>query len=281
MTDTPIIDLLMVTHARPHYTRLSLPRLLDSCDERTRVWVWHNGTHAETLEVVRANLDHPRLHRFHHSLSNELLREPINWFFENSDGHLLGFVNDDCLVSEGWVERLSRAHQDVAQFGVIACWHFPLEDFIPDLAQKKTRRFEGGHRLMLNPWVQGSGIMLKRQCVDALGILPSKDKGFTRYCIRIAAAGWINGWCVPLVPIDHMDDPRSPNTMLRTDADIERHLPLSAWMRGTRTIETWTAHLRMSARAIQESPIDPRLYLGVRKKIRRLWTRIKRQELLY
>ena len=281
MTDTPIIDLLMVTHARPHYTRLSLPRLLDSCDERTRVWVWHNGTHAETLEVVRANLDHPRLYRFHHSLSNELLREPINWFFENSDGHLLGLVNDDCLVSEGWVERLSRAHQDVAQFGVIACWHFPLEDFIPDLAQKKTRRFDGGHRLMLNPWVQGSGIMLKRQCVDALGLLPSRDKGFTRYCIRIAAAGWINGWCVPLVPIDHMDDPRSPNTILRTDADIERHLPLSAWMRGTRTIETWTAHLRKSARAIQESPIDPRLYLGVRKKIRRLWTRIKRQELLY
>lgn len=281
MTDTPIIDLLMITHARPHYTRLSLPRLLDSCDENTRVWVWHNGMDAETLDVVRANLDHPRLHRFHHSRSNELLREPINWFFDNSDGHLLGFVNDDCLVSEGWVERLSRVHHDVDQLGVIACWHFPLEDFLPDVARQKTRRFEGGHQLMLNPWVQGSGIMLKRQCVDAMGRLPSKDKGFTSYCIRIAAAGWTNGWCVPLVPIDHMDDPRSPNTMLKTDADIERHLPLSAWLRGTRTIESWTAHLRMSARAIQESPIDPRLYVGVRKKIRRLWTRIKQQELLY
>ncbi len=281
MTDTPIIDLLMVTHARPHYTRLSLPRLLDSCDERTRVWVWHNGMHAETLEVVRANLDHPRLHRFHHSPSNELLREPINWFFEHSDGHLLGFVNDDCLVSDGWVQRLSRAHHDVAQFGVIACWHFPVEDYLPELAQKKTHRFDCGHQLMVNPWVQGSGVIMKRECVDALGVLPTRDKGFTRYCIRIAAAGWVNGWCVPLVPIDHMDDPRSPHTMLKTDADLERHLPLSAWMRGTRTIEAWTAHLRMSARAIQESPIDPRLYLGVRKKFRRLWTRIKRQELLY
>ena len=164
---------------------------------------------------------------------------------------------------------------------MIACWHFPVEDYIPELAEKKTRRFACGHQLMLNPWVQGSGVIMKRECVDTLGLLPTRDKGFTRYCIRIAAAGWTNGWCVPLVPIDHMDDPRSPNTMLKTDADLERHLPLSAWMRGTRTIEAWTSHLRKSARAIQESPIDPRLYLGVRKKIRRLWTRIKQQELLY
>ncbi len=281
MTDTPSIDLLMVTHTRPHYTRLSLPRLLESCDDTMRVWVWHNGTHAETLRVVREGLDHPRLHRFHHSPSNQLLREPINWFFGNSNGDLLGFVNDDCLVRDGWADKLRKAHQDVAQFGVIACWHFPVEDFIADLAQKKTHRFACGHQLMVNPWVQGSGVIMKRECVDALGVLPARDKGFTRYCIRIAAAGWINGWYVPLVPIDHMDDPRSPHTMLKTDADLEHHLPLSAWLRGTRTIEAWTAHLRRSARIVQEAPTDPRLYLGVRKSIRRLWTRIKQQELLY
>ncbi len=281
MADKRSIDLLMVTHARPHYTRLSLPRMLESCDDTMRVWVWHNGTHAETLQVVRANLDHPRLHRFHHSSSNQLLREPINWFFRNAQGGLLGFLNDDCLVSDGWADKLRKAHQDVAQFGVIACWHFPVEDYLPELAQKKTHRFACGHQLMVNPWVQGSGVIMKRECVEALGALPARDKGFTRYCIRIAAAGWINGWCVPLVPIDHMDDPRSPHTMLKTDADLERHLPLSAWMRGTRTIEAWTAHLRKSARVVQESPIDPRLYLGVRKRIRRFWTRMKHQELLY
>ena len=275
------IDILMITYNRPAYTRLSLPALLDSCDETMRVWVWQNGADVETLEVVRSYLDHPRLHRFHHSLENGFVREPTNWLFKEAEGDLFSVIADDCLVSDGWADKLRKAHQDVAQFGVIACWHFPVDDYIPELAQKKTYRFAGGHQLMVNPWVQGSGVIMKRECVDALGLLPPKDKGFTRYCIRIAAAGWTNGWCVPLVPIDHMDDPRSPNTMLKTDADLERHLPLSAWMRGTRTIETWTAHLRKSARAIQESPIDPRLYLGVRKKIRRLWTRIKRQELLY
>jgi hypothetical protein len=46
------IDLLMVTYQAPESTRLSLGRLLETCDERMRVWLWHNGEHAETLAVV-------------------------------------------------------------------------------------------------------------------------------------------------------------------------------------------------------------------------------------
>ena len=43
------IDILMITYNRPEYTRLSLERLLATCDESMRVWVWHNGTDEETL----------------------------------------------------------------------------------------------------------------------------------------------------------------------------------------------------------------------------------------
>lgn len=278
---TGSIDILMVTHDRPAYTRLSLRRLLDSCDDAMRVWVWHNGPDAETLEVVESMRGDPRLHRFHRSPDNQRLRAPINWLFEHARGDLLSFVNDDCVVSPGWAQTLRAAHAAVGQLGVLACWHFPLEDFLPEIAERKIRTFAGGHRVMVNPWVQGSGIVLKRGCVDRLGPLPARDRGFTRYCIRLAARGWINGWHLPLVPIDHLDDPRSPNTMLRTDADLAAHLPLSAQYRGVGTIADWVSHLRKSARAVQEAPADPRLYVGLRKKIRRLRMRLEKQELLY
>ncbi len=98
--------------------------------------------------------------------------------------------------------------------------------------------------------------------------------------MRVATAGWVNGWSVPLVPIDHMDDPRSPRTALHTDADLAANMPLSAQFRKTHTLEQWRAHLRLSARAIQEAPADPRLYVGVRKKIRRRWARLRRQEVM-
>lgn len=281
MTNNQHIDLLMITHARPHYTRKSLPLLLDSCDESMRVWVWHNGNDEQTLDVVREYLEHPRLHRFHHSETNQLLREPINWFFSHAKGELLGFVNDDCLVSEGWGQKLRKAHCDEPKFGVLACWHFPIEDFDIQLAEPKIRSFTGGHQVMLNPWVQGSGVVMKHQCIDHLGLLPPKDKGFTSYCMRIAAAGWVNGWYLPLIPIDHMDDPRSTHTMLRSDVDLAEHLPLSAQFRGIRSINEWKTHLRKTARALHTSPADPKQYFGLRKKIRRAMTRLKRQELLY
>ena len=275
------IDVLMVTYNRPAYTRLSLEHLLDSCDESMRVWVWHNGNDRPTLDVVESMRGHARFHEFHHSAENQRIRTPINWLFGNARGELLSLVNDDCVVSDGWAQILRRVHDDAAEIGVVACWHFQPEDFDPVLAGRKMRTFTGGHRLMTNPWVQGSGIMLKRECVQRLGLLREKERAFTPYCIRVAAAGWVNGWHVPLVPIDHMDDPRSPRTALHTDADLAAHMPLSAQFRKTETVEQWLAHLRVSARAIQEAPADPRLYVGVRSRIRRTWARLRCRKAMY
>ncbi|MHC4126620.1 MAG: glycosyltransferase family 2 protein [Planctomycetota bacterium] len=281
MRDQASIDILMVTHDRPDYTRLALGRLLETCDASMRVWVWHNGNDPETLEVVRSMAEHDRFHCLHHSPQNRLLREPINWFFDHADGDLLSLVNDDCLVSAGWARPLARAHRDIAELGVVACWHFQHSDYIPDLAGEKIRGFPGGHRLMVNPWVQGSGVMFKRRCVRRIGPLTENERGFTPWCIRLAAAGWVNGWYVPLIHIDHMDDPRSPHTVLRTDDDLRANPPLSARHRNTTTIDEWVAHLRRSARIVQEAPADPRLYVGWRKKLRRSWSRLKGREVLY
>lgn len=281
MGSAPSIDILMVTHNRPRYTRLSLKRLLDSCDESMRVWIWHNGHDAETLDVVESMREHPRVHAFHHSHENKLIQAPINWMFEQAAGDLLSLVNDDCVVNDGWAHTLRSAHVDVPEFGVTACWHFQEEDFDPALAGRKTRTFPGGHRLMVNPWVQGSGIMVKRCCVESVGLLRANERGFTRFCLRVAASGWINGWHVPLVLIDHMDDPRSSRSMLQTDADLTANLPLSARYRGTQTIDEWLGQIRLSARVVQQAPTDPRLYVGLRRKIRRGWARLRRTESWY
>jgi GT2 family glycosyltransferase len=281
MSNQMSIDILMVTHARPEYTRVALGRLLDSCDDSMRVWVWHNGNDTATFDVVRSMEGHDRFHRFHHSPQNRLIREPINWLFEDAEGDLLSLVNDDCVVSDGWGRRLARAHEDIPELGVVACWHFHEEDFIPEIADPKILDFAGGHRLMVNPWVQGSGVMLKRRCVQEIGGLTEGEQGFTPWCIRLAVVGWVNGWYVPLVPIDHMDDPRSPNTLLRTDDDLRAAPPLSARHRHTETIDEWLAHLRHSAMVIQQAPANPFLYVGWRKKLRRSWMRLTRQELLY
>jgi GT2 family glycosyltransferase len=259
------IDLLMITYNRPEYVRLSLPHLLAHCPPDARVWLWHNGTDQATLEVVEELRHHPRVHRFRHSPANVGLTEPTNWLWREAEGDLIGKVDDDCLPAPGWLTTLRRAHQDVDRFGVIGCWRFPEEDVDPDLVAAKLAGYPGGHRLMRNHWVQGSGYLLKRQALKQVGALADGDS-FTAWCLRAARLGWVNGWYHPFIREEHMDDPRSPHTLYRTDADFMARRPLSAQRTGVTTVAGWTGQMRHSARVLQTASLDLRQYHGWRRR---------------
>lgn len=259
------VDILMITHNRPEYTRLSLKRLLDTCNDNSRVWVWHNGTHEDTLEVVKSMQGHPNFHRFYHSIENKKLIDPTNWLWSNAKGDYLSKVDDDCLLPYGWLETLQKAHEDNPQFGVISCWHFFEEDFVPELANKKINTFSGGHQVMQNCWVGGSGYMMRKECVNTAGALSISDS-FTRFCIRLARKGFVNGWYYPFLYQEHFDDPRSKHSRIKTDADISLYAPLSAIRNGVTTVHGWQTRLKNSARLVQKAPYDPKYYSGWRKK---------------
>lgn len=267
------IDILVITYNRPEYTRLSLQQLLATCDENMRVWLWHNGDDNKTLDIVRSLVDHPRVYEFHHSLENKKLNEPTNWLWTHAKGEFLSKVDDDCLVPDGWAQKLRRAHRDVPEFGVIGCWRFLEEDFVPELANKKIRKFGGGHRVMQNCWVEGSGYLMKRACLESKGLL-QPQQSFTDYCIRLAAKGWINGWYYPFLYQEHMDDPRSTHTLLRTDADMERFMPLTARNFGVNTVRDWQQWISRDAYVVQAASINPKCHLGWRPKLKRLFFKL-------
>lgn len=262
------VDILMITYNRPEYTRLSLQRLLETCGETVRVWLWHNGTHEETLEVVNKYSVHPSVHRFHHSVENVRLTEPTNWLFKESKGKYLSKVDDDCLVPHGWIEKLTAVHEANTDLGVIGCWRFQPEDFDPKLANRKIRELNGGSKILLNCWVEGSGYLMKRACIEQAGTL-DQGASFPSYCIKLAQAGWTNGWYVPFLYQEHMDDPRAENSLLKSDADIEKYMPLSAQKFGARTLDDWDAQLRRSARTVQLSSPNPKAYSRFRVILRR------------
>lgn len=268
MTRDRSLDILMITYNRPHYTRLALTRLLETCDESMRVWLWHNGDHAETLAVAKELSTHPRVHRFHHSPENKRLREPTNWLFANADGAYVSKVDDDCLLPDGWADRLRDAHEAEPRFGVIGCWRFLPEDFDPALSEKKLASFAAGHRLLRNLWVEGSGYVAKRACVEACGPIRPRES-FSSWCIRAAKAGFVNGWYYPFIWQEHMDDPRVPHTALKSDADLAGNLPLSAVNRGVRTLAQWEAQLRESARTVQAASLNPFYYSPLSRLVRR------------
>jgi Glycosyl transferase family 2 len=269
------LDILMVTHDQPDYVKLSLPRLLETCDDDMRVWIWHNGTHEETLELSRTFADDPRVARFHHSPENRPLRDPTNWLFEGSQAEFLSKVDDDCLVSHGWAQTFMAAHADHERFGAIGSWRFLDEDFDPELSLPKIREFPGGHKLLQSMWVQGSGFVLKRACVERHGALKPRQT-FTNYIVQLSLAGWNNGWYYPFVREEDMDDPRSPHTRFRTDEDLQARLPLTARYNGITTLAGWQDLIIHTARVSQGASIDPRYYKGWRRRRHNLWLRMRR-----
>jgi GT2 family glycosyltransferase len=275
MADGLTVDTLMITHNRPHYTALALKALLDTCEQSMRVWVWHNGDDAATMNVVSSFRGHPRLYKLRVSERNVGLREPTNWFWQHAAAPYVAKVDDDCIVQSGWASALVEAHERQPQLGIVACWHFYDDDFVPELAAPKVRELSGGQRLMLNCWVQGSGYVMRRRVFEQLGPL-KKAETFTDYCIRASAAGWINGWPLPLIHIEHMDDPRSEYTRFGSEEEFVRNRPLTAINHRVHTLAEWRNHAHWIARSLQQAPYNPRLYAGWRAKLRRGVVRLKR-----
>lgn len=269
------VDVLMVTYDCPESTDLCLGRLLETCGENARVWLWHNGDHRETLDVVEKYKTHPRLARFHHSHENQKLWAPTNWLFAESEADYLSKVDDDNLLPHGWIEKLMAAHEAYASFGVLGCWRFQDEDFEPDVAFRKIKEFPGGHRVMLNLWTEGSCFLMKRACRDAQGLL-AQGQSFPQYCKKLALSGWVNGYHYPFIKYENLDDPRSPYTLIRSEADLERFLPLTAQYNGVRTVQEWTDQLRRSAYNAQSASPDPNDWRGWPQLKRSLRFRIRR-----
>lgn len=268
-------DIIMITYRSTGYLDLTLPRLLDTLGDDDRVWLWHNGEDEATIEALRPFTQDDRVLRYHHSRENVKLREPTSWLWRESSARFVSKVDDDCLVSPGWLDTFTAAHDANPDFGVIGSWRHPPEDFRPELAARKIQTYAGGHRLLRNLWVQGSGYLMSRALTTRHGLLGPAES-FTDYCIRAARGGAVNGFYYPFVPEDHMDDPRSPHTLIRTDADLLSRMPLSASVNGVCTVEEWTEQLRRSAHVLQTASLDPRAYSGWRAKSRAARRRLSR-----
>ena len=154
------------------------------------------------------------------------------------------------------------------------------EDFDEELAKWKIREYGGGHKILQNCWVEGSGYLMKRECIDQAGILGrqgiyGRDQSFTNYLTNLAKRNWINGWYFPFMYQEHMDDPRAEHTLLHTDEDLKRWTPLTAKTFQTQTIKEWTLALQRDAVAVQCASIDPSDYLGLKPRIRRWVKRLR------
>jgi len=269
------VDVLFISYNRPEYTAMSLPSLLESAVGHARVWIWHNGDDQATLEVVRGFKNHPAVFQYRESPENVGLYPPIAWVMQEGKGAFVSKVDDDCLLPSDWIPHLKRASEVNPNVAVLGCWRFQDEDVREDLLARKLVSLEE-FQVLQNLWVEGSGFLMRRSALEAVGGMREQEQ-LPRLFRRIGCAGFINGWAYPFVRQDHMDDPRSPNTGLKSTSDLTANLPLSAIRTGVATLEEWTAQLRHSAWIVQAASVDCRWYSGWKGRLRRLLLWVSRE----
>jgi glycosyltransferase involved in cell wall biosynthesis len=262
------VHLVYLTYNRLDYTKLSLPRLLADPTEEFDVTIWDNGSTDGTQEYLTSVKD-PRIVELKLSRENVGQVAALNEVWSRLKADLLGKCDNDCLVTPGWTETLAKAHEDIPNLGVVACWHFFPDDFDYQRARKKIQRF-GTHQIFRHPTTCGTGLLVKRSVYKRLGPLDADST--TGYWMRMALAGYVNGWYYPLVYQEHMDDPKSAYTMLKDDRSYQaaKAVTFNINSPGQETLAGRWKWRDEVLRTLHDSPVAPRYYLpGWQGKLRR------------
>ncbi|MBW8016063.1 MAG: glycosyltransferase [Planctomycetes bacterium] len=264
------IHLLFITYNRLDYTKLALASVLGDPTEEFSLTIWDNASTDGTAEYLKNELNDPRIVDVVLSKENVGQVHAVNEVWGNSKADLIGKLDNDCLVTPGWTRKIAQAHRDIENLGIAGCWRFPLDEFNEQAARKagKIQTF-GEHQMLRHPWVAGSTFLMKRSTFESVGSMVGKAT--TKYAIRVALAGYINGFYFPLIFQEHMDDPRSEHCKIADDEGIRKHRDVTFVLREhniTSMEDRWRRRQQI-INNLNSGPWQAKAYMGWRGKIRR------------
>lgn len=273
------VCIVLVTHNRLEYTKKCVSRLLEDPTEQFDLHLWDNASTDETPAHLKSLKDN-RIVEVTLSKENVGQTGAMNYVWSKAKAELVGKLDNDCLVTPGWTRIFAQAHEDIEKLGSLACWPFLLGDFDEAAASQKIILLNG-HKIFRHPWTCGSGFIMKRKTFLTMGPWREGWKvGTTGYFLKMALAGYINGWYYPLVMQEHMDDPKSKHSRFH-------YLPFEdaykdAYSFKTRDIPEMSRYMAVHAEIIHNLMFgtnDPKYYCGLRAKFRRLLERVRKTRL--
>jgi 2-polyprenyl-3-methyl-5-hydroxy-6-metoxy-1,4-benzoquinol methylase/GT2 family glycosyltransferase/Tfp pilus assembly protein PilF len=215
----PSVAILMFTYDRMEYSQEALYTLMKNTRYPFDLYIVDNHSTDGTREwLEEARRKYPdRIKDIRYNSHNEGLPGPTNDFWNRVDAELIGKVDNDTLVPQGWLKRLVEAHQKIPKLAVVGGYHFRPEDF--DDKSVRLRLFEqNGIRILPDLHIGGCCYLMKKSIQQLLGPMKFKSElkihGWTEYQHMLAGAGYIVGYLYPLIQLEYMDDPRSEKCLI-------------------------------------------------------------------
>ena len=199
------VDLLLITWNRREYVEKTLPNLLADPSD-FRLYCWDNASTDGTADLI-ASINDPRVVKRHFNKENAVQYQPCLWFFETATSDVIGKIDDDILLPEGWTERIAPMIRKEPKFGMLGCWIFMPEDWNETLAQHNIIELSG-ERVFRCMGIQGQSFLARRD--HLIRYQKKTHHGLPVARFTMSVDGLINGYPVPLLYAHNMDDPRSP-----------------------------------------------------------------------
>jgi len=248
-------SLLLITWNRAKYICKTVERLLAN-PEPFKLYCWDNSSEAETADFIRELKDDRIVIRhFHNKNVNQDL--PVRWFLDQTPDGLVGKIDDDVLLPEGWIKQLSSAVASSENIGMLSCWNFMPEDYLPEIAVGNAIDVNGT-AILRTTSVGGCSFLAQRSVLRAYLRSPSKqgEWGIPIDRRKMTLDGLISGYPLPLAFAHHMDDPRSEHCLMSVTGTIEGQASLTARKMNFKTIDDYARWIRADAIRRQVVPFD-------------------------
>jgi len=270
------VDLLLITWNRREYLEKTITNLLAS-DDDFRLYCWDNNSEDGTADII-ADLDDPRVVKKHFSQLNVRQRTPTLWFFDQAKSDLVGKIDDDILLPNGWVSKIAPIVRNNDNAGMLGCWIYMEDDWNEALAKHKFFKL-GDNEVFQNMWIAGQSFLARLDYLKEYILPENVGYGFPIDQYRMTKNGLINGYPLPIVFAHNMDDPRSEHYV----SDMGEYAALTSRVRGFETAEEYGAWIAEDAKNILIDSVEKQVrrtdaasdksFLGrVRRKVGRLFS---------
>jgi len=272
------VDLLLITWNRRDYVEKTLSNLLADPSD-FRLYCWDNASTDGTADLI-ASINDPRVIKRHFNKENVNQQEPCMWFFETATSDVIGKVDDDILLPEGWTERIAPMIRKEPKFGMLGCWIFMPEDWNETLAKQNIIELSG-ERVFRCTGIAGHSFLARRDYLQRYYHKPHSH-GIPVDRTRMSLDGLVSGCPVPLLYAHNMDDPRSPLNVKTKLGSLGTDAALTARSLKFESAEAFGQWIAADALHRQTVPFDQQLQRArlsqdqtlIGKIKRKLWQRL-------
>jgi len=198
---TPLVSILMLSWNAPEYTKLALESIRAHTRPPYEVVIVDNGSRAETTDWLRTLEDV----RVIYNPSNRGFAGGSNQALAAASGDYLVLLNNDTIVTDGWLDGLLDAFERIPALGISAVRSnrvagvqmlsdakYPDLDAMHEYAARRRIRYRR-HGMLIDRAI-GLCLCLPRRVLDEVGGIDERfgvgnfeDDDF---CLRVRAAGY-------------------------------------------------------------------------------------------